>query len=85
MKRTQIQLPDWLFDAAQRVARRKEVSMAELVRLGLEYMVVVTPEPETNAKEWTLPEPRVLHSVDPFQDEDWRAKLHARDTSSSPG
>ncbi len=59
--------------------------MAELVRQGLEYMVAVTPEPETSSTEWTLPEPRVLHSADPFQDEDWRAELHVRDTSSSPG
>ncbi len=78
MKRTQIQLPDWLFDAAQGVAKRKEVSMAELVRQGLEYMVTVTPAAEKEAREWSLPEPHVLHSVDPFRDEDWRAKLHSR-------
>lgn len=62
--------------------------MAELVRQGLEYMVVVTPDRETSSSEWSVPEPCILHSVDPFQDDDWRAQLHLRDlrdTSPSPG
>ena len=77
MKRTQIQLPDWLFVAARDVAERKEISLAELVRRGLEYMVAVTPETGKTLKEWRLPDPRRLESEDPFMVSDWREKLHA--------
>ena len=41
MTRTQIQLPDALYAQAKRLAEREEMSLAELVRRGLEHMVRV--------------------------------------------
>ena len=76
MKRTQIQLPDWLFDVAYDVAARKEISLAELVRRGLEYMVAVTPEVEGAHKKWQLPDSHALESEDPFMEDNWRESLH---------
>ena len=76
MKRTQIQLPDWLFAAAHDLAESKEISLAELVRRGLEYMVAVTPNATEAAREWAIPEARALGSNDPFADPDWREQLH---------
>jgi len=76
MKRTQIQLPDGLFAAARAVAARKEMSLAELVRRGLEYMVAVTPGDGESQQGWQLPDPHALGSADPFADEGWREKVH---------
>lgn len=76
MKRTQIQLPDALFEAAHDVAKRKEVSLAELVRRGLEYMIATTPAQNDHGATWSLPDPRALNADDPFQSEDWRVDLH---------
>ena len=41
MTRTQIQLPDALYAQAKRLAERQEMSLAELVRRGLEHMIRV--------------------------------------------
>ena len=76
MKRTQIQLPDWLYALAREVASRKEISLAELVRRGLEYMVAVTPEATGEHHTWDLPRPHALESSDPFVAPDWREQLH---------
>jgi hypothetical protein len=76
MKRTQIQLPDWLFAAAKEVADAKEISLAELVRRGLEYMVATTPGVESEEDEWQLPQPHDLGSQDPFTAPNWREALH---------
>ncbi len=76
MKRTQIQLPDQLFAAAREVAEQKEISLAELVRRGLEYMVAVTPGAGTTQTEWELPQAYPLSSQDPFAEPNWREKLH---------
>ena len=78
MKRTQIQLPDWLFAVAHDVAAQKEISLAELVRRGLEYMVAVNPDVAGMSGEWRLPDAYPLDSDDPFVLPDWRAQLHAR-------
>jgi hypothetical protein len=76
MKRTQIQLPAWLFNVAHDVAIQKEISLAELVRRGLEYMVATTPVANKTNKKWELPDPHVLESNDPFQSQDWRRNIH---------
>ena len=78
MKRTQVQLPDWLFAAAQNLAHTKEISLAELVRRGLEYMLAVTPGERGRTREWALPRPRDLQSHDPFLDVDWRERIHTQ-------
>jgi hypothetical protein len=76
MKRTQIQLPDWLFTAAREAAERKEISLAELVRRGLEYMVAVTPGAPLRNRKWELPDAHALAACDPFSEPDWRERLH---------
>lgn len=76
MKRTQIQLPDRLFSAARDLATTKEISLAELVRRGLEYMLAVTPKVGGAHSKWELPRPHTLESSDPFTTPDWREQLH---------
>jgi hypothetical protein len=60
MTRTQIQLPDALYAQAKRVADRREISLAELVRRGLEHMLRVYRADETPDPEWRVPEPLPL-------------------------
>ena len=55
MVRTQIQLPDELYAEAKRVAEDREISLAELVRRGLESILSQYPPPGRRRKEWRLP------------------------------
>jgi len=57
MIKTQIQMPDELYRAAKDMARRREMSLAELVRRGIEYMLAVYPPLPDNAPKWELPKP----------------------------
>lgn len=41
MTRTQIQLPDDVYDRARKVCKSREISLAELARRGLEYILSV--------------------------------------------
>ena len=70
MVRTQIQLSDALYDEAKRVAREREMSLAEVVRRGVEYITRVYP-PVTDNEPWSPPAPSDLG---PFKapPEDWR-------------
>ncbi|MFA5508022.1 MAG: CopG family transcriptional regulator [Vulcanimicrobiota bacterium] len=43
MKRTQIQLPETLYDQVKRLAEEQEWSIAEVLRRGAEYMVGCYP------------------------------------------
>ncbi len=74
MTRTMIQLPDELYRASKGLSDRLEISLAELVRRGLEYMIAVAPA--ATAEAWTLPEARSLGGADPCADPNWRADLH---------
>ena len=86
MTRTQIQLPDLLYKQAKRLAEVREISLAELVRNGLEYMLRVSAPIEDPRKEWQLPVPRKLGPDDPFQDEQWRVNLYCGHVpEKSPG
>ncbi len=76
MQRTQIQLPDHLFDAARALASRKEISLAELVRRGLEYLIATSPETAVSSEDWELPAPHDLNATNPFTNENGRADLH---------
>jgi hypothetical protein len=59
MIRTQIQLPDDVYERARKVCESREISFAELRRRGLEYILsVYAPGPTTG--EWQLPKPRRL-------------------------
>ena len=58
MIRTQIQLPDHVFERARRVAKAKEISLAELARRGIETILDQYPAPEVIAQPWTAPSVR---------------------------
>jgi len=71
MTRTQIQLPDTLYEQARRIAREREMSLAELVRRGLEHMIRLYPIEEKAHGSWRLPDPLDLGGfLAPV--EDWR-------------
>lgn len=72
MVKTQIQLPDILYGEAKRVARERELSFAEVVRRGVEYIALAYPPLEENAlKVWHPPKPaRMGRFRAPA--EDWR-------------
>lgn len=59
MIRTQIQLPDELYDKAKRLAEAKEISLAELTRRGLEYLIHSYPESSQIHPEWEIPESKL--------------------------
>jgi hypothetical protein len=54
MQRTQIQLPEPLLIQLKLIAQRRDWSMAELVRRGMEAYVQTFPDLES-PKDWTLP------------------------------
>jgi hypothetical protein len=58
MIRTQIQLPDAVYARARRVARAKEISLAELARRGIETILDQYPAPELIGVDWTPPRVR---------------------------
>lgn len=60
MTRTQIQLPDDVYARARRVCRSREISLAELARRGLEYMLSVYGADPGTSTEWHPPSPRHL-------------------------
>lgn len=53
--RTQIQLPDHVFERARELARAKEISLAELARRGIEAILDQYPPPEHVLKPWVAP------------------------------
>lgn len=55
MIRTQIQLPDELYERIKRFAAARELSMAEVARRGLEDLLRRYPEPESTDPEWQIP------------------------------
>ena len=57
MTRTQIRLPDEVHARARLLCEKKEISMAELARRGIEYMLSAYSH---ETREWALPEPRSL-------------------------
>jgi len=77
MIKTQVQLPDELYKEAKRVAREREMSLAEVMRRGLEYMSRVYP-PLDKDTPWQPPTPDhlggFLSSV-----EDWRNIANTRE------
>jgi hypothetical protein len=60
MVKTQIQLPDALYREAKRLAREREISLADVVRRGVEMILSVYPHAVPRMGGWTLPEPRNL-------------------------
>ncbi len=70
MIRTQIQLPDELYREAKRIAAEQEISLAEVLRRGLEHMQRIYP-PRSSNRPWQPPAPDALGE---FQapEERWR-------------
>jgi hypothetical protein len=78
MIKTQVQIPDDLFHRAKMVAAQKEWSFAEIVRRGLEQMVLRQPVGSLAASSgWRLPDPVDLGlEADPFADLNWREEVN---------
>lgn len=76
MTRTQIQLPDRLYAKAKQVAQQQEISLAELVRRGLEHMLRMYPPSDKKQTAWSLPEARNLGSFR-APAADWRELANA--------
>ena len=55
MTRTQIQLPDELYRRAKELAADREISLAELVRNGLEHMLDAMTPPKAVVEVAELP------------------------------
>ncbi len=55
MIRTQIQLPDELYQRAKAFAAQRELSLAEVTRRGLELFLDRFPSTEPARGTWTLP------------------------------
>jgi hypothetical protein len=55
MTRTQIQLPDQLYQRAKTFAADRELSLAEITRRGLELFLDRYPQPRPAAGQWRLP------------------------------
>lgn len=70
MTRTQIQLPDELYRQAKRIAAEQEITLAEVVRRGLEHMLRIYP-PARSSEHWQRPEPRHLGRFR-APDDEWR-------------
>lgn len=58
MTRTQVQLPDELYKRAKRFAAKRELSLAEMTRRGLELFLARFGEEAPTGKVWTLPKVR---------------------------
>ena len=55
MTRTQIQLPEPLFGKLKRIARVRDLSVAEVIRRGMEQYVQTCADADPAAEPWTLP------------------------------
>jgi hypothetical protein len=70
MKRTQVQVPDPLYDQARKVAELRDWSVSEVFRRALEQYVAEARLHEY-AQAWALPEPRAMGS-EKLSHEQWR-------------
>ena len=69
MIKTQIQLPDALYQEAKRVAAEYEMSFAEVVRRSLERALPAYPP---RVAGWEPPEPVSLGIRCAIEDDEWR-------------
>ena len=60
MIRTQVQLPDALYHDAKRIASEQELTLAVVVRRGLEHMVQIYPQRDEASDTWQPPAPSRL-------------------------
>lgn len=66
-----MQIPDELYRDAKRIARDHEMTLAEVIRRGLEHMVQIYPEQGTASGQWQPPAPRRLGAFRASEDA-WR-------------
>jgi predicted transcriptional regulator len=55
MTRTQIQLPDELYQRAKAFASERELSLAEITRRGLEMFLARFPANQATSVHWQMP------------------------------
>lgn len=55
MTRTQIQLPDELYQRAKTFAAERELSLAEITRRGIELFLARFPQSSPERTKWRLP------------------------------
>lgn len=55
MVRTQIQLPDEIYRRAKNIAKKKEISLAEVTRRGIELFLDRYPEETVLRPSWKIP------------------------------
>ena len=77
MVKTQVQMPDALYREAKRIAEQYEMSLAEVVRRGLERVIPAYPDRAGDKKDWVMPVLDLGLTADPFDDADWREKAAA--------
>lgn len=77
MIRTQVQLPDELYRAARRLAAEREITLAEVVRRGLEHMLRIYPPRDEVSGGWRPPPPRRLGQFRAPEDQ-WRELANER-------
>lgn len=83
MIKTQIQLPDQLYLNAKAIAAQREWSLAEVVRRGIEYMVVMYPVTET-AADWKMPVLKSDVFAADFDQLDFKAIVAAEELRTQP-
>lgn len=71
MKRTQVQLPDTLYKRLKETAKRKETTLADIIRMASEYYLALHPEAEGEVPDWDIPQPEKLGDF-LSNEEDWR-------------
>jgi hypothetical protein len=60
MVKTQIQLPDDLYESVKQLAKRKQWSLAETLRRGAELLLQQYPQSQSVQQQWSPPKPRRL-------------------------
>jgi len=75
MVKTQVQIPDELFQRAKLLAAEKEWSFAEVVRRGLEQITQINPPNRKAPSQWHLPEGAPM-GVPMAPEEEWTALSH---------
>jgi len=73
MRRTQIQLPDSLYDRLKRLARSQETTLSDILRRAAEYLLSVHPAHSRGKAEWQSPQPIDLGAF-LAPEADWRAR-----------
>jgi Arc/MetJ-type ribon-helix-helix transcriptional regulator len=73
MKRTQVQIPEPLYEEIKRLAERRDWSVSEVFRRAVEQYVSEVPE-ASEGEEWQLPQPREMGAPKISPDR-WREML----------